>query len=347
MRGKLADSARRVASCPPARKREQRATFTVSAMTSGDADSGRSRWANGALPAWDELRRDEERQPYAPLLGACYWDLVGPFVDRAVAAAGRRGAYTDRELILAAAPLTLWAWQSLAVPLELEEIFDRDVVEQYVALGMPGRSRGTRATMRSRLLCICDALRVPPSAGQKQRPIPRADPAAPYSEEDLAGLYGWATQQPTRTRRASAVALLALGLGAGLATRDLLTVRGEDLVITGSGVRVQVWGERERVVALTDLWGRVLTESAGDYDPDRHVFCPDRARTHSALATNFIQTTRTSLDVRPTRMRATWIVGQLIAGTPALALLRSAGLAEFGALNKFQRFLPPSAGLEL
>ncbi|WP_157155909.1 hypothetical protein [Diaminobutyricimonas sp. LJ205] len=176
------------------------------------------------------------------------------------------------------------------------------------------------------------------------RAIPRSAPTAPYTEAEIASLYSWANTQTTPNRCRNALALLCLGLGAGLATRELLDVRTSDISLDGSSTRlsasVVVWRDRPRVVPIWSDWVRCLETVATALEPDDWFFRPGRSSTTPGQVTDFLTRSRTTLDVRPTRMRATWLVQHLAAGTPASDLLAISGLKHYSALDKSVQFLP-------
>ena len=69
------------------------------------------------------------------------------------------------------------------------------------------------------------------------------------------------------------------------------------------------------------------------------TFYPDRIAGGKNMVTNFL-TRHPSNHIRPNvqRMRATWIVRQLIVGAPAVQLIRDAGVRSMTALSRFAPF---------
>jgi len=209
---------------------------------------------------------------------------------------------------------------------------------------MPGAASGSQATLRSALWRMTEVLNPAGMIGE-HRQIPRSSPTAPYTDAEIAELYSWANTQTTPNRSRSALALLCLGLGAGLATRELLDVRASDVTVelTPSGTlsaAVVVWRDRPRVVPVRTDWVRTLETVATDLNQDDWLFRPGRLSITPGQVTDFLTRSRTTLDVRPLRMRATWLVQHLSDGTPAEALLRISGLKNYAALDKSVKFLP-------
>ena len=295
------------------------------------------------------------RPAYLPILALPYWATLGPFVVAAVHDSAAGCGRSDRDLFAAATPMVLWAWQARGVPLERARVFRHSLVEQFIHLGMPGAARGSRATLRSTLWRMTEILNPADSPGD-HRPIPRSIPTAAYSEAAIAELYSWANTQNTPARSRNALALLCLGFGAGLATRELLDVRVSDIstdisidVSTDVDTRaassgtaaVVVWSDRPRVVPFRQEWAATLLTVLTDTADDSWLFRPGRTGTSAGQVTDFLTRSRTHLDVRPSRMRTTWLLQHLAEGMPARDLLGISGLKHYAALDKLVPFVPP------
>lgn len=169
-----------------------------------------------------------------------------------------------------------------------------------------------------------------------QRP-PRTMPAKkivrrpPYSPDEQAALWAWASSQHERWRPDLQL-LVAASVGAGMEAPDLRTTRGSDVTRLDDGTAViDIQGLHARRT-LRPWEDAVLAAArrAGDswlYRPDstynrdgKNLITAVMARTvnHSRLPERRI-------DLR--RGRTTWIVRLLSAGTPPAVLARAAGLA--------------------
>jgi hypothetical protein len=289
------------------------------------------------------------RPAYLPILALPYWAIIGPFIDAAVRDSAAGCGRSDRDLFAAATPMVLWAWQARGIPLERGRVFRHSLVEQFIHLGMPGAARGSRATLRSTLWRMTEVLN-PADPHGDHRPIPRSIPTAAYSQAAIAELYSWANTQGTPARSRNALALLCLGFGAGLATRELLDVRITDISTNidtrAAGSRtatVVVWSDRPRVVPFRREWIPTLLTVVSDMDDDCWLFRPGRTGTSPGQVTDFLTRSRTHLDVRPSRMRTTWLLQHLAEGMSAGDLLRISGLKNYAALDKLVPFVPPQA----
>jgi integrase len=134
-----------------------------------------------------------------------------------------------------------------------------------IATIMQGLSRGTKNTVRGKLLRVSEIviteLPTTPLHG-----IGRSTPTPPYDSKQRAELYSWSRTRGTDAARLDAAVLVALGFGAGLATRELLAVRKRDVADDGSTLRVR--DARRRTVPVDDQWQVVLQRALHDYDGD-------------------------------------------------------------------------------
>lgn len=293
---------------------------------------------NTGDPSGEQSNSTPSASGYTPVNALAYWDVLEPAVTPAVVTAARALGREERTLYPPAVMFALWAWQTRGIPAETNKIFRRRLVEEFVHLGMSGYTRSSRATYRSALIAIADAVT---PAYEQTLPIPRSEPTEPYTVAEIAALRSWAVCQGGASRRRDALVLLALGLGAGLTTRELLAVRSTDLEWRDEILHVFVWDTRPRLVPVLPQWTAPLVELTIDDDRDRWSFRPGRQGVRSAQVTDFLHRGhQTDLDVRPARMRTTWLLTHLASGTPPWELLRIAGLENLAALDRIARFLP-------
>lgn len=272
---------------------------------------------------------------------AAYWEELKPVVESVVTVAAKRTAREPRSLYPVATALAQWAWQTKGLELQPHKIFRKRVVEEFVHRGMGEYSRSSRATYRSALMAIVDA--VTPVSEQTFK-IPRSEPTRPYSEAEIAALRSWSRHQGSAQRRLDASILLALGFGAGLATRELLSLRCADVTVAAGTTSVMVWDDRPRTVPVLPTWDGAIRAAVTERHADGWLFRPGRKGVRSAQVTDFLHRGQTTeLDVHPVRMRTTWLLTHLRAGTPPQELLRIAGLEHLAALDRLTAFLPPRA----
>jgi integrase len=227
---------------------------------------------------------------------------------------------------------------SRGIPASWEFLLDYDVIEAFCVTGLRGRAYSTRGTYWSALYRLAEVTHGPP--GQRATPFPGARAPAPYSPAERAELAAVAAARRDPAKRASALALVVFGIGAGLRPGELVALRGSDVSRRGRQVMVQVGGPPARVVRVTARYaGRAweLARGAGS----GHVFRPGPAgRSYKNFVTNFARSLAADpaaprLPVR--RARSSFICGHLAAGTPVGVLLSITGIAEAGSLARYAR----------
>jgi len=280
---------------------------------------------------------------YRPQMDAAYWDQIGPFVLECVDLAAPDTRYSDKELLAAAAPLTLWAWQSAGMELERHRVFSRATIERFIDSGLTGYStRASKNTLRSRLNRMSEILHSSQTLARALRPLGNSDPMAPYTSAELVQLQSWATAQQTESRRRNAHALLALGLGAGLSATELLGVHADHITADSHGVHIAVGGVRARRVTVLRQWEEHLRPDG----ENQWLFRQERQGMNRNLITDFVSHAEQRVDLKTRRMRSTWIVHHFTIGTPPLVLLAAAGVQSLESLDRFVRFAPKPEGEE-
>jgi integrase len=268
-----------------------------------------------------------------------YWTAIEPFVTKCVEAAAPSVTYTEKQLYAVTARFALWAWQTASLPLEVEEIFAPPVIDRFTAVGLPQYTLAGRNTMRSRLRRMADVLLGPDRDPDRARPMGNSDASEPYDEAEIAALISWAAAQPSGDRHSSAAALLALGIGAGLASREIAELRIGDIVIDDEGVVVDVVGDRARRVPVLREWESALVDRVAGREPDDWAFREGQEGGNRNLVSDFVARTYGGFGPQARRMHATWIVAHLEMGTPLVPLLNAAGLKEPEALGRFLPFV--------
>jgi integrase len=154
-----------------------------------------------------------------------------------------------------------------------------------------------------------------------------------------------AASQRAPGRRASALALLALGFGAGLRPGELAEVTGDDVRARGGRVSVRVGATRS--VPVEGPYAKILAQQAGQAGPG-YVFCPGGAdRSYYNFVNNFCY----HLEADPGaprlcvgRARSSFICDHLAAGTPLGQLLYISGICEVESLLRYARHVPGAPG---
>ena len=235
------------------------------------------------------------------------------------------------------------------IPAGPEFLLDYDVIEAFCVAGLAGRACSTRGTYRSALYRL--AMPVHGEPGQRATPFAGAKAPPPYSPAERAELAALAAAQRDPAKRASALAVVVFGIGAGLRPGELVSLRGSDVSRRGRQVTVRVGGQAARVVPVTAGYaGRAagLARGAGP----AHLFRPGPAdRGYKNFVTNFTRTLTAdpaAPRLRPGRCRSSFICGHLAAGTPVAELLAITGIRQAESLARYARQVdgaPPKAVL--
>ena len=281
-------------------------------------------------------------ESYTPDLPDEHWAVIGPFVREAVSACEQKTPYSARDLFAASARHVHWCWQTAGLPLDRDVVFRREVIAEYIARGCPQMSPASAGNRRSQLLRMSELLLGPQHQVARLAPLPPPDPTAPYSPAEVVALRSWAYGQNSTYRRVNCNVLLGLGLGAGLSAAEVIGVQAGHVHIDPDGLLVEVVGPRARSVPVLAEWESPLAEVAiSAMRPDMYVFRPTRQKSHKNLIANFVdKTSPGQVRANAQRMRSTWLVTQLTAGSPPRALVEAAGVDSLEALTRFLRFVP-------
>jgi len=168
--------------------------------------------------------------------------------------------------------------------------------------------------------------------------LPKPDPLAPYSSAEVAALWSWQRGLPTDRYRDNAEVVLAFGLGVGLHSQEINRLVGTDVTVDAEGVLVRVIGEHERQVSVLRGY-EVQVAKLGERAGSGPIFLPDRSRIERKQVPNFLARCPKGLVERPNsnRLRNTWIVGHLSAGTHLSVLAEAAGVRA-DQLVRYQAF---------
>ena len=148
------------------------------------------------------------------------------------------------------------------IPASREFLLDYDVIEAFCVAGLPGRASSTRGTYRSALYRLARPVHGAP--GQRATPFAGAEAPPPYPVAERAEVAAIAAGQRDPVNRASALAMVVFGIGAGLRPGELVALRGSDVTRDGRRVAVHVSGPAARVVPVASPYaGRAARLAAG------------------------------------------------------------------------------------
>jgi integrase len=218
-----------------------------------------------------------------------------------------------------------------------------ELIEAFVKEGLAARAASTKGTYRSvlRRLCAHEAPRAASafSASPAQRP---------YSQAERVELIAIASAQQRPWKRHSALAIIALGIGAGLRAREITQVLAADVVEGKGGLLVHMGAKAGREVEVRLPFGRILRQLRDALSPSSFLFHPEEADRHYA---NFVNVMASSLvsDERAPRLsslrcRSTFICDHLEAGTKLSVILEQAGICEVESLLRYARHVQGAPG---
>lgn len=293
---------------------------------------------------YDHVRREVEVDvaSYSPDgMEPWEWERIAAFVRETTLSAQKHhaGRYQTKDMIGAVATFTWWVTEVACYPLETSVVFHRETIADYIDTGCDSLTPGTRATRRSMLLRVAEAVLDPDERVERLAPVHKDNPLQPYSEFEQRRLLSWAEGQTTPTRRLDCHLILALGLGAGLSSADILSLTAGQVVVDHLGVliRIQRRGS-ERDVPMLAAWEQPIVDAVSMRDPDGWLVGTRRGA-NSNWINHFLAKTQPEAGCRPnvSRLRNTWIVHHLNTGTPLGPLSVAAGLETF---RTFEKLLP-------
>lgn len=272
---------------------------------------------------------------YSPMLASETWSRVRPFVEDTIAE--RCAAMTRRQVDEHQRSLAFFGdWIVQTGMVELDQALSEDIIDIYTV----DRGREVLPVMAERerkmLLRLAD---IAPSV-EKRAVSTASAPERPYSDAELATFQHWATFQRTDHQRASCMAIFALCVGCGLASGEVLAVRGSDLLDLDGVLAVQV--ERDgRTVPVVDRWREIFqTVMANTSKTDAFLVAPKATNRKGAMQ-HLLRATAGQVKPTAARLRMTWLVAHLEAGTPLAALLPASGMTSTDSLRRAMSFVRP------
>jgi hypothetical protein len=276
------------------------------------------------------------------------FERLEPLVRAAVRAFGPK---TDKRAISAlcwATYLAGWATET-GHPLRTDSVFHPDTVEEYMAARLASSADPrTVATEGSLLRDLSKAL-CPKLRARTRTQIPRSVDDTPYSPSDVDQLIAQAGGLNTRTRRRYAGAMLAIGLALGPHGGEYPRIEPMHVVRFGEEVLVELrrsaGGPTRTVTALPEYAGLLEAAAARAVEAgDTYLLGgtrPTANRVSAVLAD--VASTPWTVELAPSRLRTTYLVGLLRQSHPVTELLTQAGVTSLGALDRVLPFaLDPS-----
>ena len=282
---------------------------------------------------------------YVAEIPAAHWTAIETFVRDSVTAAGLQTRGVARNYLASTAKFARWLWQTAAADLDPAAAFRPALVRRFVHEVMSARAETYQQQTAQRLNTLVAHF----TAATPDRQT-RKNPASvrPYVSRDLITFRSSAARRTNVERRMNAHVLLALGAGAGLRAEEIALARISDITIDGDDLLVSVRGKHPRTVPLRVEWRRALTTGINNREPGDWLFAGYRLPEYPARAIHqFGIDDPDEPTPAATRLRATWIVGQLHAGLRLDALLRLAGLSTATSLAPYVQAMTPGNETDL
>jgi hypothetical protein len=159
----------------------------------------------------------------------------------------------------------------------------------------------------------------------------------PYSPEEQGAIRRWAETQPSKRRRNLCGAVVALTLGAGLTSFEVMNVRECDVVTLHDGMVAVHVGPR--LVPVVEEWNDFVAHLAGSPD-ERWLIAPGRSQRDGQSIHQIIGRIPTHpTHPLPQRMRNTWLIRCLDAAVPLQNVVEMAGLESPEMLRRLIPFM--------
>lgn len=132
--------------------------------------------------------------------------------------------------------------------------------------------------------------------------------------------------------------MLILCAGAGLKSSDVSTIYPDDITVDNLGITVTVHGSNPRIVPLLRPWEEWMVAILDQVPRDLPVWGKPNRTLDGKLLSSFTQYT-VGQRPRGDRLRATWIVTHLSAGTRVNELMRALGVDKFENLPRYLEYV--------
>jgi len=277
--------------------------------------------------------------PKKPTSGVA-WETVRPAVIEWVVAMKPRTHSNARRLMMMTGLYVAWVWTVTGTDLVPSRVFTNSLILRYLADRLANHSEPYRFDTARQLATIGGLLTSNDISRLPTPPQPRR--AKPYTDAEIAKLYSWSRSLTTEFKRERAKAFLGLAGGAGLSAQELMTIRVEDVIITGRRALVHVRdSDQPRTVPVRASWVRTLSESIGTRTTG-YMFQAYRLLEYPPHELQrFLSDNPCTPRPSASRLHSGWIVSLLDASIPLPLLLQIAGLTSVQSLQPYLTFTEP------
>ena len=271
-----------------------------------------------------------------------HWVKIRDFVVEAVRDSAPRDGDAARRRMTLVSALTDWVVYEAGFEMARRTVFDLDIMSEFLQDGCTWSPK-VKKIAKGHLKAMGRVLNpLWPEETPEETSYTSAWNPEVYTDHEVRVIKDWARGQRTALNRNKAAVLLALTLGAGLYSHEVVRLRVRDIQCDDEGVLLHVHGQHEREVPVLAEHEGTLRELVQHVGPDDYAFAPGRTNRKSNVIQNFIKNTHMDegLFPNPRRLRATWMVGHLKNGVPAAALTKAAGLTNLRSFERWLYFYP-------
>lgn len=223
-------------------------------------------------------------------------------------------------------------------PLDIEQLWSPPRIDRYLA------EHPDQLYLRSNLVLLArQVTKRAPWGAPPVRDTRTRTQWEPYSHHEIREFIRQARAQSSRPKVRGALALLAMGYGAGLRGDELPWVQARDLLDVEHGMAVQVGPPWTRQVPLLTEMEPIARELRDGISPEDWLSGrPPLSAYHIARGFDLPAAVNGGEPVRACRLRATWLVNHLQRGVPIGDVLVAAGRIDPRTLTDIFSRLTPS-----
>jgi len=279
---------------------------------------------------------------YTPRTPKRFWnDDVQEFTRSAVTELDPKSEADARAYLGNVSRLAIWTINIACLPLRRDIVFAAGNIDKFLHDRKAVHTAKSLNSMRLRLYQIGRELgtNVPPAASKGKRSS--GEVVAPYTAPEMVRFRNQGATRSTPSRRHNWMTLLALAAGCGLNSIEIMALPVSSIRFDADAVRVIVDGPRPRTVICLEVWEEDLRQVAASPLVDHYVFVKAERPTYANIFVPryVIRAANEGRAFNVERLRATWIVTHLNAGTPLFALVRAMGQKDIGTFSRFERFV--------
>lgn len=265
---------------------------------------------------------------YTPKMPSDRWATLAPFVRECVRAHQTTSAEATHFALIHLTNFADWVVMTGVRALG-DEALDSAVIDSYIQFRLAEVKPNVALRERKVLRSLSGLTNTPGRWGTRTT---TSTVGRPYSTAEQNAARAWATHQRTAAALRDCGAIVGLGFGCGLTTREMTLVRVQD--VKAGAIRVS--GPRERTVSIAPRWRELLERSLSRSRGSELLIAPDAALRVTVIAD---RRRRSMGPVGPTpqRMRNTWLVDRVNEGIDADTLLALSGLT---AIDRLWAVLP-------